>query len=251
MTRMSTITRFTYRGQIKLEPGGSAYTRLKPLRFVFRAVLGLILYILIAAIILLANHITQAGESDQVSPADDQYAVAAGHYSQKQWELAAEEFTTFLENFPQHPKTPEGVYYLGESFLQSGSLENAQKRFEQYLSENPEGKLRREATFRAAETAYLSGNYKLAKQRLLDFKTENPKDNLCAFVLPYLGNIALAEKDSKAAADAFRTGLEQFPHGRLQDNCRLGLARALAMQGKPYEAGEIYQALAAKPASRL
>ena len=218
------------------------------MRFITRAILYALLYALLAAIILFANHAAQAGDTNE---ADDQYAVAAGHYAQKQWELAAEEFTTFLERFPRHPQAPQGVYYLGEAFLQSGRLEKAQKRFDQYLRQYPQGKFGRAAAFRAAETAYLSSNYPLGKRLLLDFKSKYPKDNLGAFVLPYLGNIALAEKDAGVAADAFRAGLAQFPHGRLQDNCRLGLARALAMQGKPDEAEKILRALAAKPTARL
>lgn len=255
MTRMSTFARYTDRGPIQFEPGASPFARLQPKRFISRAIfyasralLYVLLYALVAAIILLANHTTQAG---QAAEADDQYDVAAGHYAQKQWELAAEEFNTFLESFPKHPKAAQGVYYLGETFLQFGRLEEAQKRFDQYLREYPQGKFRRAAAFRSAETAYLSGNNTLAKQRLQDFQTKNPKDNLGAFVLPYLGNIALAENDANAAAKAFQAALSQFPHGQLQDNCRLGLARTLAQQGKSDEAKKIFQAIAAKPASPL
>ena len=204
-----------------------------------------LLYILPTAIILLASSTTQAGE------AEDQYAVAAGHYDQKHWELASEEFTAFLDRFPRHPKAPESVYYLGEIFLQSGQLEKAQKRFDQYLREHPQGQFQRAAAFRAAETAYLCNNYPLAKRLLANFNTKYPKDHLGAFVLPYLGNIALAENDADAAADAFRAGLDQFPHGQLQDNCRLGLAQALEKQGKCQEAGQLFEALAAKPTSPL
>src|SRR5690242_13592007 len=35
----------------------------------------------------------------RAGPAEDQYAVAAGHYNQKRWKLAAEEFQTFLKDF--------------------------------------------------------------------------------------------------------------------------------------------------------
>lgn len=238
---MSPFARSTDREPIKFEPASSAFARPEPMWFISWA----ILCVLLGAATMFSAGTTQAGE------AEDQYAVAAGHYAQKHWELAAEEFTTFLERFPQHHRVPQGVYYLGEIFLQSGQLEKAQKRFDQYLREHPDGKFRRAATFRAAETAYISTNYPLGKRLLLDFKTKYPKDHLNAFVLPYLGNIALAQKDASTAADAFRAGLAQFPHGRLQDNCRLGLARALEMQGKTEETGKILQALAAKPSGRL
>ena len=37
-------------------------------------------------------------------PADDQYAVAAGHYAQGRWELAVEEFDQFLKDHGRHDR---------------------------------------------------------------------------------------------------------------------------------------------------
>ena len=36
--------------------------------------------------------------------AENQYSVAAHHYSAVRWELAVEEFTTFLTSYPDHPR---------------------------------------------------------------------------------------------------------------------------------------------------
>ena len=50
-------------------------------------------------------------------PADDQYAVAAGHYSRKLWKLAVEEFEVFLEKYPDHARAAQSVFFLAEALL--------------------------------------------------------------------------------------------------------------------------------------
>ena len=75
-----------------------------------------------------------------------------------------------------------------------------------------------------------------------------PNDRLNAFALPYLGEIALSNGDVAAAAGYFRKGLKLFPEGRLQDDCRLGLAQALEQQNQTKEAERLYLAVANKPA---
>ena len=53
----------------------------------------------------------------QADVADDQYAVAAGHYAQQRWTLAAEEFRTFLQRYPHHARAGPSVFYLAEALL--------------------------------------------------------------------------------------------------------------------------------------
>ena len=72
-----------------------------------------------------------------------------------------------------------------------------------------------------------------------------------SYVLPYLGDVALSAGDAAKAAAYFRDGLKRFPEGRLQDDCRFGLGRALEKQNQTEEAERLYLAMAGKPASRL
>ncbi|MHC4177894.1 MAG: tol-pal system YbgF family protein, partial [Planctomycetota bacterium] len=168
--------------------------------------------------------------------ADDQYAVAAGHYAQQRWKLAVEEFQVFLEKYPNHSKAALGVFFLAEAQLQAGNLPQAEARFREYLKREPGGKFALPALFRAGETAYLTGKGDLAKADLERFQSEYPHDKLNAYVLPYLGDVFLGEGNVAAAERCFRAGLKRFPNGRLQDDCRFGLARALEEQNQNQEA---------------
>ena len=78
-----------------------------------------------------------------------------------------------------------------------------------------------------------------------------PNDRLIAYVLPYLGDIALSNHDFAAAAGYFRDGLKRFPDGQMQDDCRFGLGRALEKQNQTEEAERLFLAVAGKPGSPL
>ncbi len=183
--------------------------------------------------------------------ADDQFAVAAGHYDRQQWKLAVEEFRTFVQKFPSDRRTNESLFFLGESLLQLGKLDDAQAQFYQYVSREPDGKYVRAALFRIGEAAYLAGRFDVAKPGLEAFLAKYPNDRLGAYVLPYLGDIALGNNDPAAAAKYYRDGLTQYPEGRLQDDCRLGLGRALEKQNQTEEAERLYLAVASKPGSSV
>lgn len=183
--------------------------------------------------------------------ADDQYAVAAGHYAAQRWQLATEEFQAFLDKYPDHSRRKQGVFFLAEALLQLGKHAEARKSFQQCLQLAPDDRVDRPALFRTGEAAYLDNQYDLAKVDLQRFREKHPADPLNAFVLPYLGEIALSQKDFAAAEGHFREGLRAFPEGKLQDDCRFGLARALERQGKQEEAERLYLALAGKTGSRL
>lgn len=196
--------------------------------------------LLVAVIFTSATATTSAGE------ADDQFAVAAGHYDQGRWRLAVEEFNKFLQQFPQDSRRNQAVFFLGEALLQSGKHDEARVKFKEYIAANPSGGYARSASFRVGESAYLAGKYDSAKTDLADFLEKHPRDPLGAFVLPYLGEIALAGGDTAAAADHFSEALKRFPDGQLQDDCRVGLARALEKQGKPEEAERLYKIVSEK-----
>jgi cellulose synthase operon protein C len=192
-----------------------------------------------------------SGTPPRAGEADDQFAVAAGHYDNQRWKMAIEEFQAFVEKYPDDPRVNQGVFFLGEALLQLGKTDDARRHFQTYTGRDPQGKYAKAALFRSAEAAYLAGNFDAAKPELDRFLAKHPEDRLNAYVLPYLGDIALAKNDPAAAAGFYRNGLKLFPEGNLQDDCRFGLARALEKQRQPDEAERLYREVAAKPKSSL
>jgi cellulose synthase operon protein C len=192
-----------------------------------------------------------AATSAPAGEAEDQYAVAAGQYDAGRWDLAAQEFQTFLQRYPGHPQAAAAFFFRGEALLQKGENREAGPLFAEYLKREPEGRFARPALFRGGEAAYLAGRPEPARPLLERFLQKYPQDRLDAYVLPYLGDIALEKNDFPAAEGYFRESLKRFPDGRLQDDSRLGLARSLEKQGKTEEGRQLYSALAGKTASPL
>ncbi len=192
-----------------------------------------------------------AGGWAVASPAEDQYAVAAGHYARNLWKLAAEEFEVFLQEYPDHPRANQSVFFLGEALLQTGATEEALARFREYLQREPDGPYAGPALFRAGESAYLLGMTEAARADLQRFTTAHPDERLNAFAIPYLGDLAMGEDEFETAAERFREGLKRFPDGPLADDCRYGLARALERRGQPEEAEKLYTQVAANLDSPL
>ena len=181
----------------------------------------------------------------------DQQQVGAGHYARGRWKLAVDELEAFLKAYPQHAKAGESLFLLGESLVQLQQLPQARKRFQECLVREPTGKFARQALFRSAEAAYLTGKLGDAKTDLEQFLAKYSDDALGAYVWPYLGDVAWKQGDVTLAAKAFERGLAQFPDGKLQDDCRVGLAGALEKQGRVEEAERYLLAVAGKQESRL
>jgi cellulose synthase operon protein C len=185
----------------------------------------------------------------RAAPADDQFAVAAGHYKQQRWKLAAEEFSAFLTKYADHKQATRARFYLAESLVQLRQYQPAAQQFHEFLTAAPADKLARKALFRAGESSYLASQWEPAEQDLKAFLAAHADDPLNAYVLPYLGDIAAKKRDYATAQHYFAQGLRQFPQGAMQDDCRFGLARALDERGDRDQARRLYLALSAKPSS--
>ncbi|MGE0605892.1 MAG: tetratricopeptide repeat protein [Pirellulales bacterium] len=203
--------------------------------------------IMVRRILLLAALLGLGGPlAARAEPGDDSFTVAAAHYKRAKWKLASEEFTSFLEKFPQHSKAVDGRFLLAEALVQLGQVEESRQHFRDFLEKYPDHRYSRQALFRVGESSYLLDDFAAAGPELKAFRDKYPDDKLNAYALPYLGEIVLAAEDAAAARKLFEQGLEQFPQGQMQDDCRFGLARSLEKLGDTDQAGKYYLALAGK-----
>lgn len=194
-------------------------------------------------VILTTAHTLRAG------PADDQYQLAAHHYRYQRWALAAGEFETFLQRFPEDGRVDDASFYLAESLVQQHDFTRAQTQLAKYLAANSAGRHTSQALFRKGELSYLQEDFDLAGPDLEDFHTRFPNDPLNVHALYYLGEIALAGDSPDTARDWFQRCLKLRPEGVLGDDCRFGLARALETGGDIDGAKRFYAYLADKPAA--
>jgi len=183
--------------------------------------------------------------------AEERYAVAAGHYAEQRWEMAAEHFEKFLEQHRGHVREGHATFFLAEALLQMDRHEDAAARFRDMLERFPGAKFSKQALFRAGEAAYLSGKVAAAGKDLAAFVEQYPTDPLSAYALTYLGEMALSQQDASAAQQHFANCLRRFPEGPLLEDCQLGLALALEKQHRRTEAERLFRQVAERPESPL
>ncbi len=183
--------------------------------------------------------------------ADDQFAVAAGHYARGRWEWAAQEFAAFIQQFGDDARVEAAWFYRAEALVQLQRLDEAVPLFHEFVRRFADSPHAHVARFRLGEAAFLQGDWAHAAEQLREFRQLHPEDPLLAYALPYLGEAELRAGRPAPAAETFRAALKQFPNGPLSDDCRLGLARALGRLQQHEEAELLLEALAAKRASPL
>ncbi len=177
--------------------------------------------------------------------ADDAYAVATGHYSNGRWALAEQEFSRFLQQYPDHSQSVTATLFLAESQVQQGKHSTAKGGFQQFLGLAPEHRFAGHATFRIAEASHLLGDAKTAGAQLEAFCRRYPDDPMNAYALNYLGAIALSSDDSEQARRWYTEAVRRFPDGPLIDESRFGLARAMELQGEHESALVVYRIVVA------
>jgi TolA-binding protein len=170
--------------------------------------------------------------------ADDQFAVAAGHYSAERWELAADEFRDFLSQFGEHPRAVEATFFLAEAHVQQEKWEDARTLFADVLAEKAlANEHRRQALFRHGEAALFLGDDTTAKRQFETFLQDYPVQAAgtppqAAYVLPYLAEVLQRAGQADAARRHYEQCLRQFPQGPMAGECRLGLAEIDRHAGK-------------------
>jgi len=173
----------------------------------------------------------------------DAIAQAASAYRRGDWEQAAQTLSAFIAAQPDHPRAVDATFYYGETLVQLGRWQEARKQFTSVLERDPGGKHAVAAAFRAGEAAYMSGEDQAAQRELDAFRAAHPDHPLNEYALPYLGSLALQQRDVATAEQRFADSLARFPQGPLAIESRYGLAQAQQESGKLSEARDGYRAV--------
>jgi len=170
---------------------------------------------------------------------DDQYSVAASHYSAQRWELAEQEFDQLVRDHPQHRRAADALFFGGEALMQLRRYSEAARSFDQLLTRDSEHRYARQAEFRRAEANHLAGDWPTAATRLEGFLDRYKEDSLAAYALPYLAATKLKLDDRAAAESLYEQSTSRFPKGPMaaESWLRLGVLR--------YERGQFQASLAA------
>ncbi len=195
-----------------------------------------------------ASHAQPAADRNDVI-AQDLYDFAVASYKQQDWETATAEFKKFLKNHSSHVKVPLARLYLGLSLVNQRDHKQAREILRAYAKDYPQSKYLADTQYRIAESSYLMGDLGAAEKEFKAFLAANPRHAFAEWAWPYLGDTQLRLNRNADAEASFQTAVKNYPNGRMLEDSKFGLARALERNRKFDPAEKLYRELAANTSS--
>jgi len=181
--------------------------------------------------------------------ADDEYALAVGLFKQQRFELAEEAFGKFITSFPEDSKVGTARLYRSQALINLNKYEPARVVLREYvnasdLKANPPDKNLLQALYRVGECSYLLEDYKAAETEFETWMAKAGDDPLLEWGLPYYGDTLLRNNKAQQAVPIFEKSLAKYPQGKLIEDSRFGLAKALEATRQYEKARKIYSEIA-------
>ena len=163
------------------------------------------------------------------------------------FQRAAQIFSEYLANFPNHPNAEMAWWYLGNSHYQSGRIEDGKRCFSTLLNRYAKGKWAAAAAYTLAADHYNKAEYAFAAPMFERYAAnaakpeERPRGNYFA------GNCyRLLGRDREAVA-AFNKVLADPAGGLFAPQSKLALAHLSVNAGKLIEALSQFEEIVAQP----
>jgi TolA-binding protein len=151
----------------------------------------------------------------------------------RRYDLAAEEYESYLKTDPPAGPAADARYGLASARLFSGQYAEARRQFERLLQEAPDHTNAPSARFRVGELAYMLGDLPAARQALETYTRRDEGHRNQETAWTYLGDVCFRLGELAEARRAYEHAIDAFPNGRLRDRSRYGLARTLMAQKEP------------------
>ncbi len=187
--------------------------------------------------------VLEAPAGDDASAEERVFSGANGMYANQLWELAFDQYVSYLKQFPQGSNRAAAYYRAGESALKMGDEAQARKLYEGLLGEFEKGDFFGRAAFRLGEFYYRDGDFEgaLPMFRRAAAQMEDEKLVLTARfkvgrALEKLGRPGEAKYSYREVTE----GEEDTPYSDLS---RLALARILIRSGEKEEALKAFEEL--------
>jgi cellulose synthase operon protein C len=160
--------------------------------------------------------------AQETEAATRQFAAAVGFQNQKLYDLASDEWQTFLRKYPDDPRQDKAQHYLGTCLLQEKKYELAIKAFGTVVTKFPKFEQLDQsmvnlgiAQYGLAQSSKKPTDYAKAEQTLRTFQQRFPENPLVARALYYRGESLYQQDQLDTAATAYAELLQKFPQNEL------------------------------------
>lgn len=188
--------------------------------------------LLLACAAFVCGYVHAQEDTNQTDAATASYAAAAALQNRELYDLAAEEWSKFLERHADDERADLAHFYRGACHLQSGRTAEAEADFRRVVAKFPQSKKSLDATLNLGIALFRSGQTgdqaKLAESRqlLTEFVEKHPESAHRAAALFYLAESQFATADAESAAASYQQFLREYPQHELAAEVLYGLGVA-------------------------
>ncbi|MEX2119648.1 MAG: tetratricopeptide repeat protein [Pirellulales bacterium] len=190
----------------------------------------------------------EAAAQQASDAATRQYAAAAALQNREQYELAAEEWASFLGDFPSDERAGRAQHYLGICHLKNKEYEAALAAFEKVIADYPETDLLSSTHLHLGLTHYnlaVAGRKPLYDKALATFAAlldRYPESKEAAQARFYSGESLYAQGKKPQAVSKYRELIDKHPDDPLVDDALYAMGVAQEELGEAAAAGATYDA---------
>ncbi|MEX0939085.1 MAG: tetratricopeptide repeat protein [Pirellulales bacterium] len=202
---------------------------------------------------LLALLLASAGlaqEAAESSPAAvRQYRAAVALQNQGLYELAEEEWKTFLDRFAQEPLADKARHYQGVCQFQQQKYQQAEQTFQQAIRDYPQSELTPSSYVNLGLAQFNQGQAEALRRSVDTFAAmaeKFPEDEQLPVARFYRAEALYSLGEKAQAVEAYRQWVQAHPQHELRAKAIYGLGVALQETGNTAAAGQVYTRFASE-----
>jgi TolA-binding protein len=188
--------------------------------------------------------------AQEISPAsfpsvaeEQDYAFAFGLYSDSLFQLAGQQFETFVQKYPKSIKRQEVEFFGAECLFQSSQFQNAAAKYKAFVQNNSNSRYVPEAYLKLGQSFVnqkKNSDAIAAFKIVLDKYSESESAGEAAY---WIGEASLRNGDTQIALKYYTLAYENFPKNRLRDYALYSIAWTLQKRTEYAKATEQYDKL--------
>ena len=132
--------------------------------------------------------------------AESAYQTALTDYTKGNLDLAMQEFTDYVKNFPKTDYAPNAQFYIGETYRRKGDLPNAIEAYNQVIDGYSDNSKTPDAFYMKGVTLVQAGKPTAAKKEFTELIRRFPSTDLAAKAKSQLKSLGYAAPPAKSAA---------------------------------------------------
>ncbi|MCH2210487.1 MAG: tetratricopeptide repeat protein [Fuerstiella sp.] len=193
--------------------------------------------------LLLAALVIQP-DASLADKATDDFKFGVGLWRKQRWTSAAQVFSEFLKEYPDHQRAQLATFYLGLTWSSLKKYGLSREQFQRYLDLNPDSPNTAAAKYRLGECSYYLGEYETAVTQFETYTREHPGHKLIDWGHLQLGDSLIQVGRFQEAEVVITRLVTTTSSDNIKVQAQYSLGLSLEKREEPDAALEAYRSVA-------